>query len=93
MIVKKTTPPTFYEITPEENAIHSWELAGITQDDWEDMDIWIHPKEGKQVYIAETGGNNELKDTFNVYSFSAPTTEHSVIYPQTTTISFKFWSS
>lgn len=86
---KKTTPPTFYEITPEEGLIHSWELIGISQDDWEDMDVWSSPNEGTKIYIAETGGNNKLKDTFNVYSFPIPSTDETKIQPSTTTLSFE----
>ena len=81
--------PTFYEIAPEQLFLHSWEVVGVEQNDWEDMDVWIDNSGKKQIYIADTGGNNGLIDTFHVYSFHAPSLNESNVHPTRFTISFQ----
>ena len=83
------THPTFYEIAPEKQFLHSWEVLGVEQNDWEDMDVWIDNLGKKQIYIADTGGNNGLIDTFHIYSFPEPTLSETTIRPMKFTVSFQ----
>jgi hypothetical protein len=53
------------------------------------MDVWIDNSGKKQIYIADTGGNNSLIDTFHVYSFHAPSLNETNIHPTRFTISFQ----
>lgn len=83
------THPTFYEIAPKQHFLYSWEVIGIEQNDWEDMDVWFDNLGRKQIYIADTGGNNGLIDSFKIYSFPHPRVDETTIHPTTFTVSFK----
>ena len=53
------------------------------------MDTWDNPDIGLQLFIADTGGNNTLKETFQVYIVSPPSLETNQILAQQKQISFE----
>jgi len=60
-------PPQLYLINHNGTVLKTVYLKGVTNRDWEDMAL-----SGNEIYIAETGDNNQLYSEYNFYRFPEP---------------------
>ena len=75
---KSNTNEVFLLDSRNGETVASYELKGISNRDWEDIEIGPGPEEGANyIYLGEVGDNNRIYRNYKIYRFKEPVFEES----------------